>query len=93
VLVSATLVGLGELLLPTDGFVGLLARIVLWLAYPVVLLLSGFFTAEERGWLAHLRHPSELLASLKTLRAEPAMVDGQIPETYEVERMDDDSRL
>jgi O-antigen/teichoic acid export membrane protein len=92
-LVSAALVGLGELLLPTEGFLGLLARIVLWLAYPVVLLLSGFFTDEERGWLARLRHPSELLASLRTLRAEPAAVDGQIPETYEAERMDDDARL
>ncbi len=43
------------------GFVGLAARIALWLAYPAVLLLSGFFTAEERGWLARLRHPGELL--------------------------------
>jgi O-antigen/teichoic acid export membrane protein len=92
-LVSAALVGLGELLLPTEGFVGLAARAVLWLAYPAVLLLSGFFTAEERGWLARLRHPGELLESLRALRAEPAAVDGQIPETYEVERMDEDSRL
>jgi O-antigen/teichoic acid export membrane protein len=92
-LVSAALVGLGELLLPTEGFVGLAARVVLWLAYPVVLLLSGFFTDQERGWLARLRHPSELLASLRTLRAEPAAVDGQIPETYEAERMDEDSRM
>jgi O-antigen/teichoic acid export membrane protein len=93
VIVSAALVGLGELLLPTSGAVGLLARIVLWLAYPAVLLLSGFFNSEERGWLARLRHPGELLESLKTLRAEPAAVNGQIPEVYEVERMDDDSRL
>jgi O-antigen/teichoic acid export membrane protein len=92
-LASAVLVGLGELLLPTEGFVGLLARAVLWAAYPAVLLLSGFFTDEERSWLAHLRHPRELLASLKTLRAEPAVVDGQIPEVYEAERMDEDSRL
>ena len=72
---------------------GLAARVLLWLAYPAVLLLSGFFTAEERGWLARLRHPGELLESLRTLRAEPAMVDGQIPEVYEAERMDDDARL
>ncbi len=91
--VSAALVGLGELLLPTEGFVGLLARIVLWLAYPVVLLLSGFFTSEERGWLARLRHPAELLESLRALRAAPAAVDGRIPETYEAERMDDDARF
>jgi O-antigen/teichoic acid export membrane protein len=92
-LVSAALVGLGELLLPTDGFVGLLARIVFWLAYPAVLLLSGFFTAEERGWLARLRHPVELLARLQTLSRQPAAVDGQVPEAYEAEQMDDDSRF
>ncbi len=91
--VSAILVGLGELLLPTEGFVGLAARVVLWLAYPVVLLLSGFFTSEERGWLARLRRPAELLESLRALRAAPAVVDGRIPETYEAERMDEDSRM
>jgi O-antigen/teichoic acid export membrane protein len=90
-LVSAALVGLGELLLPTDGFAGLLARIVLWLAYPAVLLLSGFFTAEERGWLARLRHPAELLARLQTLSRQPAAVDGQVPEAYEAERMNEDA--
>lgn len=92
-LVSASLVGLGELLLPTDGFTGLVARIAFWLAYPAVLLLSGFFTDEERGWLARLRHPGALLESLRALRAEPAAVDGRIPEAYEAERMDEDSRL
>ncbi len=91
-LVSAVLVGLGELLLPTEGFLGLAARVLLWLAYPAVLLLSGFFTTEERGWLARLRHPGDLLESLRALHQEPAVVDGQIPEIYEVERMDDDSR-
>ena len=91
--VSAALVGFGELLLPTDGFVGLAARVVFWLGYPAVLLLSGFFTTEERGWLARLRHPGKLLESLRTLRAQPAVVDGQVPEVYEAERMDDDSRL
>jgi O-antigen/teichoic acid export membrane protein len=91
-LVSAALVGLGELLLPGDGFTGFLGRAVLWLAYPAVLLASGFFTAEERGWLARLRHPGELLNGLRALRAQPAAVDGQVAEVYEVERMDEDSR-
>jgi O-antigen/teichoic acid export membrane protein len=92
-LVSAALVGLGELLLPTEGLAGLAARIALWLAYPAALLLSGFFTDQERGWLARLRHPGALLESLRTLRAEPAAVDGRIPEVYEAERIDDDVRL
>ena len=93
VLISAALVGLGELLLPTDGFVGLLARAAFWVAYPAALLLSGFFTDEERGWLAHLRHPGELLDRYRAAQARPATVDGQVPETYEAERMDEDSRI
>lgn len=92
VLVSAVLVGLGELLLPTDGFVGFLTRAVFWLAYPAALLLSGFFTGEERGWLAQLRHPRELLERLRAAQAKPPVVDGRIPETYETELMDEDSR-
>jgi len=93
VFISAALVGLAELTMPTDGFAGLLGRAVLWLAYPAALLLSGFFTDEERGWLTHLRHPGELLARYRAARARPAVVDGVVPEVYEAERMDEDSRL
>jgi O-antigen/teichoic acid export membrane protein len=92
VLVSAALVGLGELLLPTDGLAGLAGRVLLWLAYPAILLLSGFFTAEERGWLAQLRHPGALLARYRAAAAKPPAVDGQVPEAYEAEIMDEDSR-
>jgi len=92
VLTAAVLVGLGELLLPTAGLGGLLGRAVLLAAYPLALFASGFFTPEERTWLARLRRPRELVASFQRLRAEPAAVDGGIPEVYEVERMDEDSR-
>jgi O-antigen/teichoic acid export membrane protein len=92
VLISAALVGLGELTMPTDGFTGLLGRAILWLVYPAALLLSGFFTDEERGWLTHLRHPGELLARYRAARARPAVVDGRLPETYEAEIMDEDFR-
>lgn len=92
VLVSVALVGLGELLLPTEGALGLLARAALWLAYPALLFGSGFFTAEERRWLTHLRHPRDLLARFRELRREPAAVEGAVPETYEAEIMDEDSR-
>jgi O-antigen/teichoic acid export membrane protein len=92
VLVSAALVGLGELLLPTDGLAGLAGRVLLWLAYPAILLLSGFFTAEERGWLAQLRHPGALLARYRAATAKPPAVDGQLPEAYEAEILDEDSR-
>jgi O-antigen/teichoic acid export membrane protein len=91
-LVSALLVGLGELLLPTAGFLGLASRAALWLAYPLVLLLSGFFTPAERRGLASLRRPADLLARLRTIRERPAAVDGELPEAVEAELIDEDSR-
>jgi O-antigen/teichoic acid export membrane protein len=93
VLVSALLVGGGELLLPTDGFVGLVARTAFWLAYPLALLATGFFTSDERTWLARLRHPAELAAGFRALRPAGPGVEGSVPEAYEAELMDEDSRL
>ncbi|HEX6229244.1 MAG TPA: oligosaccharide flippase family protein [Solirubrobacterales bacterium] len=92
VLVSAGLVALGEALLPTDGLAGLASRAALWLAYPAALLASGFFNAEARSWLARLRHPRELLRRLEEARRRPAAVEGAVPEAYEAEIMDEDSR-
>ena len=60
-LISSLLVAVGELALPTDGFAGLLARVALWLLFPLALFASGFFTTEERRWLAMLRRPGELI--------------------------------
>lgn len=91
--VSAGIVALGELLLPTDGFLGLLARTALWLIYPLALLATGFFTPGERYWLARLRQPAELVTRLRSLRPATAAVDGRVSETYEVEQIDDDARL
>jgi hypothetical protein len=88
---AAALVGLGELVMPAAGFGGLVGRLFLALLYPVALLGSGFFTAEERGWLARLRHPGEVVASFAALRARPAAVDANPGELYEAERMDEDS--
>jgi O-antigen/teichoic acid export membrane protein len=92
VLVSAALVGLGELLLPTEGFAGLASRTVLWLVYPLALFLSGFFSASERRWLAVLSRPRELLAHLRGLRPSAVGVDGSVPEAYEAELMNEDVR-
>jgi O-antigen/teichoic acid export membrane protein len=88
VLTVAALVGLAELLVPTEGPLGLLLRAALFAAYPLALLATGFFTSEERRWLTRLRHPGVVLTAL---RAEPA-VDGRIPEVYEAARMDEDAR-
>lgn len=93
VLTAAVLVGLGELAMPTSGALGLLGRIALFVAYPLLLFASGFFTPGERVWLARLRHPGELAVSFQRLRSEPAAVDGRLPETYEAEQMDDDARF
>ncbi|HEV7400663.1 MAG TPA: oligosaccharide flippase family protein [Solirubrobacterales bacterium] len=93
VAVSAGLVLLGELLLPTEGFPGLLARTALWLAYPLALFATGFFTSGERRWLATLRSPGVLAAQLRSLRPATAGVDGGVAETYEVELFDDDARF
>jgi O-antigen/teichoic acid export membrane protein len=91
-LTVAVLVAVGELLVPTSGAVGLLLRVALFAAYPLVLFATGFFTEGERRWIAKLRHPGAVAAGLASLRAQPAAVDGQIPEVYEVERMDEDAR-
>jgi O-antigen/teichoic acid export membrane protein len=91
--VSAALVGLGEVLLPTDGFAGLALRVLLWLVYPLALLATGFFTSGERRWLARMRHPGELANELRSLRPSGDGVDGSIPEVYEAERIDEDARF
>lgn len=92
VLVSAAIVAAAELLLPTAGALGLLARAAFLAAYPLALWLSGFFTAGERAWLSRLRHPRALLGELRAMGEREPAVDGRIPEVYEVERMDEDSR-
>jgi O-antigen/teichoic acid export membrane protein len=91
-LTAGALVAFGELLLPTDGPLGLALRALVWLAYPALLLLGGFFTDEERRWLSRLRDPGALLAELRALRDRPAAVDGQVPLANEAELLDEDSR-
>lgn len=92
VLVSVALVAVGEALLPSDGAAGLLTRAVLWAAYPVALLASGFFNAEERRWLGRLRHPGDLVADFRAASLEGVPSPRAIPEVYEAEQMDEDAR-
>jgi O-antigen/teichoic acid export membrane protein len=91
VLTVAALVGIAELVVPTEGVDGLLLRVALFAAYPLTLFATGFFTPEERGCLARLRHPGALYADLRSMGREPA-VDGRIPEVYEAEQRDEDAR-
>ncbi len=93
VAVSAAVVAAGELLMPPQGLGGFLGRAAVWLAYPAALLASGFFTPEERGWLARLRHPVALAERLRAIGREPPGVPGAVPEAFEAELIDEDARL
>jgi O-antigen/teichoic acid export membrane protein len=93
VLTVTALVGLAELLVPTDGAAGLLIRVGLLAAYPLVLWATGFFSDEERRWLSRLREPRAVLAELAALRRRPAAVEGNVPAAYELEQADEDARL
>ncbi len=72
VLSAAALIGAGEALLPTSGFVGLVSRTALWLAYPAVLYAVGFLHEEERSRLVALLRPSAIAARARALRAASA---------------------
>ena len=93
VLASAALVGIAELAVPTDGVAGFFGRAVLLAAYPLAPYLGRFFTPGERAWISRLRHPGAIVAEVRAMRAEPAAVDGRLPETYEAELRDEDARL
>jgi len=68
---AAALVLLGELLLPTSGFGGLTGRTALWLAYPLLLWVTGFMNEEERRAAGQLLSPSAAVARLRALREAP----------------------
>ena len=62
-------------------------------AYPLALLASGFFTAEERGWLALPAPPRRAARRACALRrAGRRPSTAAIPEVYEAERIDEDAR-
>jgi O-antigen/teichoic acid export membrane protein len=92
VAVSALLVGVGELALPAEGAAGLAGRLALWAAYPLLLLAAGFPTRGERQAIAALRHPRAVLASLRAEAGPDAERERGIPEVYEAEARDEDSR-
>ncbi len=72
VLSAAALIGAGEALLPTSGFIGLASRTVLWLVYPAALLAMGFLHEEERSNLAAMLRPSAIAARARSLQAATA---------------------
>jgi hypothetical protein len=68
---AAVLVLVGELLLPTSGIGGLAGRTALWLAYPLLLWVTGFLNEEEREAAGRVLRPSYVKASLQRLRDAP----------------------
>jgi len=105
-LATAALVAIGEVFVPDDGIAWLAVRLLLVAALPFVLLLTGFFTAEERGWLLALTKPGELKARVlearrvgKAAGEESEATGGAgrpggrgLPEAVEVEQWDEDLR-
>lgn len=91
VAIAAALIAGGELLLPTEGWAGVLGRGALWLAYPLLLWLSGALSREERRQIRRLADPEEIrrrLAELRRRTAEAPIEGGG--ETLEVELRDED---
>ena len=90
---AALLVG-GELLLPTEGIIGLLSRALVWLAYPLAVWFGGALDAAERDRLAELLRPAEIRRRFAELRARAADdPEGSAAgggEVYEVEQIDRD---
>jgi O-antigen/teichoic acid export membrane protein len=86
--VAAALIAAGELLLPTEGALGLLGRTALWLSFPLLLHMLGFLSDPERKRLRELRARAlELLAERRSAPREPGA------EVYEAERRDEDARV
>ena len=93
---AAGLVGLGEGLMPTEGFDGFAGRLALWLAFPAVLYVLRFLTAEERAELRKLMSPAAVRERLQRLGGEERPIEGDeapragAPETFEQASRDSD---
>jgi O-antigen/teichoic acid export membrane protein len=68
---AAALVVAGEMLLPTEGFVGLVSRTAVWLLYPATLFVTGFLSDEERRAAANNLSPAAIRESLRRFRDSP----------------------
>jgi O-antigen/teichoic acid export membrane protein len=100
---GAVLVLVGELVMPTSGIGGLAGRTVLWLAYPLLLWVTGFLNEEEREAAGRVLSPAYIKAALSSLReapsegpsTEPESPHGRGPqmtrETLEAEQRDEDA--
>ncbi len=105
ILVAAVLVATGEVFTPEEGIGYFAVRLLLVAALPFLLLVTGFFSAEERRWLLLLTQPGELKEKILEARAvgkaagEGEVADGRgrpghrgLSEAVEVEQWDEDLR-
>lgn len=93
---SAALIAIGEVFVPIDGIGPLAIRIALIALVPAAMFATGFFTDEEKRYLAMVRNPQELIEKIKAARAaeakDEASRDQGLSEVYEVEQMNEDLR-
>jgi O-antigen/teichoic acid export membrane protein len=84
---AVVLVLAGELLLPTSGIGGLAGRTAFWLAYPLLLWVTGFLNDEERHAAGRLLSPATIGGALRSLReAPPPEPPEEAPEEEEERR-------
>jgi len=94
----AALIAIGEVFTPDEGIAWLAVRLLLVAAYPFALLVTGFFTVQEREWLLLLAKPGELKEKILAARqagkeAGQGVDSGRgLPEAVEVEQWDEDLR-
>jgi O-antigen/teichoic acid export membrane protein len=104
---AVSLVLAGELLLPADGLVGLLARTAVWLCFPLALYVSGFLREEEHRAMEANLSPAAIRAAMRRLRESAAAGEPEAAEaagdalargprltreTIEAEQRDEDAR-
>ncbi len=98
-LAAGGLVAFGEAVLPTDGLDGFLERVLLWFAFPVLLVVCGFLTREERVEIRRWMEPGAISSRLAELRSAGAGSEGDddershhgaVPETFEQAQRDSD---
>jgi O-antigen/teichoic acid export membrane protein len=98
---AAVLVLIGELVMPTSGIGGLAGRTALWLAYPLLLWVTGFLNEEEREAAGRVLSPAYIKAALSNLREAPDEAPSPEPtrgrgpqmtrEAIEAEQRDEDA--
>lgn len=93
---SAVVITIGETLVPDHGLPALAICLLLIAGVPLLMLATGFFTPQERKYLAMLRSPGELADRIRAARKQEAedesSRDRGLSEVYEVEQMNEDMR-